>query len=61
MLFCRLFFTHYTENQLAEEGRERSRKMVGVSLEGLVHVLTIASARGEEAVKECLTELGRAV
>ena len=45
------------ENQLATEGRERSSKMVGACLEGLVHVITYASHRGEEAVKQCLLAL----
>ncbi|XP_070212059.1 Fanconi anemia group I protein-like [Littorina saxatilis] len=53
----RLFLSHYTENQLAMEGRERNRKMVGSCLEGLVHVFTLASNLGEDSIKQCLAAL----
>lgn len=46
------------ENQLSAESRERSRKMVGSCLEGLVHVFTFASANGEDAMKQCLAAIG---
>ena len=32
--------------------------MVGTCLEGLVHVFTLASNRGQDAVKQCLAALG---
>ncbi|XP_025095765.1 Fanconi anemia group I protein-like isoform X2 [Pomacea canaliculata] len=54
---ARLFLTQYMENQLSAESRERSRKMVGSCLEGLVHVFTFASANGEDAMKQCLAAI----
>ena len=33
--------------------------MVGTCLEGLVHVFTLASNRGQDAVKRCLSALGK--
>ncbi|XP_076434906.1 Fanconi anemia group I protein-like [Babylonia areolata] len=53
----RLFLNHYMENQLAGEGRERKRKMVGPCLDGLVHVFTLASHRGHDAIIQCLLAL----
>ena len=32
--------------------------MVGTCLEGLVHVFTLASNRGQDAVKQCLSAMG---